>query len=156
MKTIYNSKAAGKIIINSEYIGDKLIDKNAISFSTDDDTPNSHNHKITFELENSKSISLWFWGSNEKPKIETDAENIHVLYLFLKYAEHGKMSFEEFCEFRDNTVEVSRLNYMERQKYFEKYNEIFDSEIGELISEIETNNFNPTLIAWSNRMSVTF
>jgi len=154
MTTIINTKVSGTISINSEYIGKKLIDENVIINSTDDDSPNPHNHKVTFELENSKSISLWFWGSPEKPKIETDAENIHVLYLFLKFAQHGKMSFEEFCEFRDDADEISKINHVERQRYFEKYNEIFTCEIDELIKEIDTNYFNPSLIAWSTRISL--
>lgn len=153
LTTTINTKTAGQIRISSDYIGGMLTEgANAIVNASDDGRPNSHNHKITFELANSKSIPLWFWGAIDKPKIETDEENIHVLYVFLKFAEHGKMSFAEFCDLRDETGETSELNYGERQKFFVKYNEMFDCEIAELITEIEANYCNPSLISWSIRI----
>jgi hypothetical protein len=138
MKTVIQTKTAGKIEINSEFLGNK-----PAKWDTKAGTStNYNNHKVTIK-HNGKRLSFDFWGSIMNPEIANDQENVFALYCFLSDAVSGKQSFEDFCSefgYDEDSRSVERIR-KECEKSLKKFEKVFEADIYDLINEIqETHN----------------
>lgn len=130
MKTIIDT-TAGKITIDSKYIGDKL-------WSADDKNRNYNNHVVTI-FHNKKKLSFDFWGSIVNPEIQNDEENISAFYCFLSDAISAKETFEGFCsEFGyDTDSRKAEKIYKACVKSLKKAERVFNCDLYDLINELQ-------------------
>jgi hypothetical protein len=135
MKTTIETKTAGKIVINSEYIGNKLANWGGKQ-------QNYHNHLVTV-THNKKRYSFDFWGSMMNPEIANEQENVFAFYCSLSDAISAKESFEEFCSnfgYNEDSRTAERI-YKACEKTLSKVERVFSCDIYDLINEIsETYN----------------
>jgi len=131
MKTTIETKTAGKITINSEYIGDK---KATWGGKVD----NYHNHKVNV-THGKKSFSFDFWGSINKPEIANDQENVFSFYCALSDGISAKESFSNFCsEFGyDEDSRTAERIYKACEKSLNKLERVFSCDLYDLINEIQ-------------------
>jgi len=133
MKTTIQTKTAGTIIIDSEYIGDKLWGMDSRS-----KRQNYHNHKVKVS-HNKKSFSFDFWGSIRNPEIANDQENVFAFYCALSDGLSSKESFEGFCKelgYDDDSRTAERV-YKACEKSLAKVERVFDCDLYDLINEVQ-------------------
>ena len=132
MKTSIETKTAGTIVINSEYLGNK-----AATWG-DKKNPNYHNNSVKV-THNKKSFSFDFWGSIMNPEISNDQENVFAFYCALSDGLGAKDSFENFCgEFGyDSDSRNAERIYRACEKTLKKLERVFDCDLCDLINEIQ-------------------
>jgi len=128
MKTIIETKSAGNIAINSEFLGDKC--------SNWGDNYNNHKVKVT---NGKKSFSFDFWGSISSPEISSDDENIFAFYCALSDGLAANDSFENFCSefgYNSDSRKAEKI-YKECEKTLRKIERVFSCDLYNLINEIQ-------------------
>ena len=132
MKTSIETKTAGTIVINSEYLGNK-----AATWG-DKKNPNYHNNLVKV-THNKKSFSFDFWGSIMNPEISNDQENVFAFYCALSDGISAKDSFENFCgEFGyDEDSRTAERIYKACEKTLKKVERVFSCDLYDLINEIQ-------------------
>ena len=132
MKTVIKTKAAGEIIIDSEYIGNKLW-----NVDSKGETQNYNNHKVKIKS-GGLSYSFDFWGSTMNPEIKTDQENVFAMYCSISDAMAGQQSFEDFCgEFGyDEDSRSAEKVHRACEKTYAKVSKVFGDDLYELINEL--------------------
>ena len=132
MKTSIETKIAGTIVINSEYLGNK-----AATWG-DKKNPSYHNHSVKV-THNKKSFSFDFWGSIMNPEISNDQENVFAFYCALSDGISAKDSFENFCgEFGyDEDSRTAERIYKACEKTLKKVERVFSCDLYDLINEIQ-------------------
>lgn len=131
MKTTIETKTAGKITINSEYIGDKL-------WAVSDKMNNYNNHKVTISHKG-KTTSFDFWGSIAEPEIRDDQANVFAFYCFLSDGLSAKDSFDYFCAEvgYDSDSRTAERIYKLCKKSLKKAERVFDCDLYDLINEVQ-------------------
>ena len=134
MKTSIETKTAGLIVINSEYLGNKEwhVEKGSKMPS------NWNNHKVKV-THNKKSFSFDFWGSIVNPEISNDQENVFAFYCALSDGLSAKDSFENFCSefgYDEDSRNAERI-YKACEKSLKKIERVFDCDLYDLINEIQ-------------------
>lgn len=129
MKTTIKTKTAGRILIDSKFIGDE-----AAKFNKD----NYNKHKVRIR-HNNHTLTFNYWGSIMNPEITTNEENIFALYCFLSDAVSGKMSFEDFCEEfgYDTDSRKAERTHKQCEAAEKKYNRVFEADIYDLLNELQ-------------------
>lgn len=134
MKTTIETKTAGLIVINSEFLGNK-----AAQWDTKAKiATNYNNHKVTV-TNNKKSFSFDFWGSIVNPEISNDQENVFALHCALSDGLSAKDSFENFCSefgYDEDSRNAERI-YRACEKSLKKIERVFDCDLYDLINEIQ-------------------
>ena len=132
MKTSIETKTAGTIVINSEYLGNK-----AATWG-DKKSPSYHNNSVKV-THNKKSFSFEFWGSMMNPEISNGQENVFAFYCALSDGLGVKNSFEDFCsEFGyDSDSRNAERIYKVCEKTLKKLERVFDCDLYDLINEIQ-------------------
>lgn len=128
MKTSIETKTAGLIVINSEYLGNKQWNNNSINYN---------NHKVTV-THNKKSFSFDFWGSIVNPEISNDQESVFAFYCALSDGLSAKDSFSGFCSefgYDEDSRNAERI-YKSCEKSLKKIGRVFKCDLYELINEI--------------------
>lgn len=135
MKTTIETKTAGSITVNSEFLNNKKANWGG-------KTDNWNNHKITV-LHNGKRFSFDFWGSIMNPKIANDQENVFSFYCALSDGISAKESFEDFCYnfgYDTDSRNAERI-YKTCAKTLTKLERVFKCDLYDLVNEIsETYN----------------
>ena len=132
MKTTIETKTAGAITINSEYLGNKPANW------ADSKNQNYHNHTLNVSS-NGKRFSFDFWGSIASPEIKNDEENVFSFYCALSDGISAKESFEYFCsEFGyDTDSRKAEKIYKQCEKTLSKLERVFNCDLYDLINEIQ-------------------
>lgn len=131
MKTSIETKTAGLIVINSEFLGNKQATWSGVN------QQNYNNHKVTI-THNKKSFSFEFWGSIMNPEISNDQENVFAFYCILSDGLSAKDSYSGFCsEFgHDEDSRTAERIYKACEKSLRKIERVFNCDLYELINEI--------------------
>lgn len=136
MKTIIETKTAGKIVINSEFLGSKewQIEKKS-------NMPVNYNNHVVKVTNNKKSFSFDFWGSINNPEISNDQENVFALYCALSDGIYAKEGFEDFCSNLgyDSDSRTAERVFKNCEKSLKKVERVFDCDLYDLINEIQEN-----------------
>jgi hypothetical protein len=131
MKTIINTKTAGRITIESEYLGNK-------KWSASEKMSNWNNYKVTVR-HNNKSFSFDFWASIMNPQLTSDEDNINAFYCALSDGICAMSDFDDFCSELgyDNDSRKAENIYKACLKTLKKLDRVFSCSLHTLINEIQ-------------------
>jgi len=104
MKTVIETKAVGKIVINSVFKGDKLA-------PWGNGRENWNRHIVSVKV-GEVLIRFDFWGSLAEGELRRDNDNIFALYCLLRDVLGVIDGFEDFCDrfgYDDDSIKALKM-----------------------------------------------
>lgn len=90
MKTVIETKAVGKVVINSTFKGDKVA-------PWGEGIENWNRHIVSVNI-GKVLIRFDFWGSLAEGELRRDSDNIFALYCLLSDGLGAEGGFKDFCD----------------------------------------------------------